>query len=86
MDDISPMDNELEEVIKSLIGNLRKEYKQQQQKFHSIILWQALVLDGKFHLFQKLHNAENHFAGYNTIIVPIEGFSENDNVHNMVLD
>lgn len=80
------MDQELEDVVQALIESLKREYEQQQRQFRSQILWDALVLNGKFSLLQKLHNAEINFAGYATMVVPPEGFSENDTIHNMVLD
>jgi hypothetical protein len=77
------MNDELERVIESLIDELCDQYERQHR---SEILWQALVLDGNFTLLSKLHNAEIKFSGYGTLIVPTEGFSDNNRVHNMVID
>jgi hypothetical protein len=77
------MDDELERIIEQLINTLCNEYERQHR---SKLLWEALVLDGNFSLVQKLHSAEINFPGYSTIVVPINGFSDNDRIHNMVLD
>jgi hypothetical protein len=77
------MNDLLEKTIESLINQLCKEYN---RKHRSELLWEALVLDGNFALVEKLHYAERKLPGYNIIVVPFKGFSESDQVHNMVLD
>lgn len=52
---------------------------------HDDELWIALALEGKHTLIEKLNRAFNGFPGYGTIVVPREGFSENDRTHNMVI-
>ena len=49
-------------------------------------LWVKLTLEGRFDLIQRLNRIERKEIGYNTIIVPPEGFSDDDRTHNMVLD
>lgn len=49
-------------------------------------LWEKLAMEGKFDLIEKLRRVEVGEAGYGTVIVPPEGFSERDEVHNLVLD
>jgi hypothetical protein len=46
-------------------------------------LWAQLALEGNTDLLYKLHQAEN--KEFNVIIVPPQGFSDNDPVHNEVL-
>jgi hypothetical protein len=77
------VNDELERIIEELINTLCNEYQKQHR---SKLLWEALVLDGNFSLIQKLHSAEINFPGYATIVVPFGGFSDNDRIHNMVLD
>jgi hypothetical protein len=48
-------------------------------------LWTQLTLEGNTALISKLHHAENKEPGYNVIIVPPQGFSDNDDTHNEVL-
>jgi len=48
-------------------------------------LWSRLALEGKFTLINNLRRAELHEPGYCSIAVTKEGFSEDDETHNMVL-
>ena len=48
-------------------------------------LWTRLASEGNFDLINKLHRAEQHEPGFETIVVKKEGFSDNDTTHNMVL-
>ena len=49
-------------------------------------LWELLVEDGKHDLVKILQHVENKDIGYGSIVMPAQGFSEDDNIHNMVLD
>lgn len=49
-------------------------------------LWSRLALEGNFKLLHTLQRAERREDGYGTIVVKKEGFSEDDETHNMVLD
>ena len=48
-------------------------------------LWQRLIEEQKFELINKLRYAEIGEPGFATIVVPREGFSEEDETHNQVL-
>jgi hypothetical protein len=48
-------------------------------------LWSRLALEGRHHLMDKLRRAERHEPGFGTIVVKKEGFSEDDETHNLVL-
>ena len=48
-------------------------------------LWSRLALEGNCELIKKLQRAERREPGYSTIVVKREGFSEDDETHNMVL-
>jgi len=50
------------------------------------ILWQTLIEDGRNELVTLLQHVENREPGYGSIIVPNNGFSDSDTIHNMVLD
>jgi len=49
-------------------------------------IWNLLTYEGNFELIDKLHKAEIKEPGYLTIVVPEEGFSPDDEVHNLVID
>lgn len=49
-------------------------------------LWATLALEGNDRLIDLLHKAEQGIPGYTTVIVTKAGFSEDDDVHNAVLD
>lgn len=49
-------------------------------------LWDMLASDRKFDLIEKLKHVEDQEGGYMSIVVPPEGYSENDDTHNAVLD
>ena len=49
-------------------------------------IWSLLTYEGNFELIDKLHKAEIKEPGYLTIVVPEEGFSPDDEVHNLVID
>lgn len=49
-------------------------------------LWAQLALEGNTTLLFKLHHAENKEPGYTVIVVPKEGFSDNDDTHNAVIE
>jgi hypothetical protein len=60
--------------------------KQLVQELEASRIWALLAYEGNFNLIDKLHNAEIKEPGYLTIIVPDEGFSPNDEVHNLIID
>ena len=49
-------------------------------------LWITLALEGNTDLLSKLHRAENKEPGFSIIVVPKNGFSENDETHNAVIE
>jgi 5,10-methylenetetrahydrofolate reductase len=49
-------------------------------------LWTTLALENNTNLISRLHRAERREPGFNVIAVPKNGFSENDETHNAVLD
>ena len=49
-------------------------------------IWIALALEGNSDLIKLLHRVENKEPGYGTVIIPKEGFSFDDDIHNAVLD
>ena len=49
-------------------------------------LWVRLTIEKNYTLIAKLRQVEAKTPGYGTIIVPKEGYSENEVTHNMVLD
>jgi len=49
-------------------------------------IWAALTLEGRMDVIAKLHMVEIGEGGYGTIAVPKEGFSDDDTVHNAVID
>ena len=53
------------------------------EHFKSDDLWDILWLDGKFDLIRTLRYIE--LKEVHAIVVPADGFSENDHVHNLVL-
>ena len=48
-------------------------------------IWGSLVFEGNHDLIRKLHRVEKDEPGFGTIVVPREGFSSNDETHNMVI-
>ena len=48
-------------------------------------LWKRLVDEENFVLINKLRRVENKEPGFNTFIIPTEGFSQNKITHNMVI-
>lgn len=49
-------------------------------------LWDRLATEGRHDLITTLRHVELNTPGYGTIIVPPEGYSQDDTTHNMVLD
>ena len=49
-------------------------------------LWVRLAIEDRHDLIKKLNRAERREEGFETIVVPKEGFSDDDSTHNMVLD
>jgi hypothetical protein len=77
------MNDELERIIEQLIDDLVTRF----ELYHEThTLWEALWLDGNYDLIDKLYLAEIKTPGFGTIIVPREGFSSHDRIHNAVLD
>lgn len=52
----------------------------------TFFLWDRLIDEGQFHLIRKLRRVEMGEEGFQTIVVPPEGFSEDDRTHNLVVD
>ena len=48
-------------------------------------IWSQLAVESRFDLINKLHRVEQKELGYSTVVVPREGFSPNDQTHNMVM-
>jgi len=48
-------------------------------------LWTRLALEGRHALLNKLRRAERREPGFGTIVVKKEGFSDDDETHNLVL-
>ena len=48
-------------------------------------IWTTLALEGNFDLINKLHRVERKEEGFMSVAVPREGFSQNDQTHNMVM-
>ena len=48
-------------------------------------LWTRLALEGRHTLLNKLRRAEHREPGFGTIVVTKEGFSDDDETHNLVL-
>jgi hypothetical protein len=49
-------------------------------------LWEVLIEQGEFDLINKLRRIEMREPGFDVIVIPKEGFSQNDFVHNLVID
>lgn len=49
-------------------------------------IWTLLASEGNFKLIDRLHKAEAREPGYLTVVVPEDGFSPDDEVHNLVID
>jgi hypothetical protein len=49
-------------------------------------VWLDLLFENNFSLINKLHHVENKVSGFGTVIVPEQGFSQNDIIHNKVLE
>jgi hypothetical protein len=49
-------------------------------------VWLDLLFENNFSLIDKLHHVENKDSGFGTVIVPEQGFSQNDVIHNKVLE
>ncbi len=48
-------------------------------------LWSRLALEGKSALIKRIRRAENREPGFTTLVVRKEGFSDDDETHNLVL-
>lgn len=75
--------DKLERIIEELIDLLLKEYSHTK---NCELLWEALWLNGDYALLEKLRKAEINFPGFGTLIVPKEGFSPCNWIHNLVID
>lgn len=85
------MDPERRKRIKEEIYRLMEELQNMTEipergYFRAETLWDRLISEGNLDLISKLHNVEAGLPGYGTIVVPHEGFSEDDTTHNMVLE
>ena len=49
-------------------------------------LWDHLTADGKLDLVSRLQRIQNHEDCFEWLVVPKEGFSEDDTTHNAVID
>jgi hypothetical protein len=54
-------------------------------KMLDIELWDRLVEEKNFELIDRLHKIENRVPGYTSIVITQNGFSTNDETHNMVI-
>jgi len=49
-------------------------------------IWRTLASESKFDIIEKLKRIERNESGYSTIIVPKNGFSENEETHELILE
>lgn len=49
-------------------------------------MWEQLALEGRHSLITTLRHVEQGTPGYGTVVVPTEGYSDNTDVHNAVLE
>jgi len=49
-------------------------------------LWTLLVTAGRHDLVNLLHDVEMGTKGFGSVVIPLKGFSEDDNIHNAVID
>lgn len=76
------LENRIDEFVKKLIDYYESIHLQKITSRVNI----SLALDGNFELIETLRHAQNKEPGYGTIVVPKQGFSDDDDVHNLVLD
>ena len=50
------------------------------------VLWARLAGEGRLDVLSRLTGVEKGVAGYGSIRVPAEGFSDNDRTHNAVIE
>jgi len=85
------LDAELEDILRTLLDKLLDYFEEKHVVYEPTdnsnegSLWDILWLDGQFDLIKKLRHVELEEHGFKSIIVPPEGFSDNDRVHNLVL-
>jgi hypothetical protein len=80
------MSEDLENLIDGFVKDLIDKYESQQASKLAARIHILLTLEGNFALIKKLHRIERKELGYGTIVVPAEGFSEDDDVHNLIID
>ena len=78
-----PMDPE---DLDRLYSDANKQVPKYQPPAYTPTLWELLALEGRHDLLSTIHHVELKTPGYGTVVVPEEGFSENTDTHNMVLD
>lgn len=76
------LENLIDEFVRKLIAYYDHLHLQQMSSQIHVML----VLEGNFDLINKLHRIERKESGYGTIVVPKQGFSKNDDAHNLILD
>lgn len=76
----------LEDLIDKFVVDQIARYERQHAQKIAARIHVMLALEGNFELIQKLARIERKESGYDVIVVPKEGFSENDDVHNLILD
>jgi len=79
--------NRLRRIFKYLARELRRITMKEIEKLRgNRSLWDRLASEGRFGLLTTLHYVEKGEAGFGTVVVPAEGFSDSDVTHNQVLD
>jgi hypothetical protein len=71
------------EEIRSIIRGIIKEALSNQQPQDP---WLNLISHGSHKTISLLQKVEQNYPGYSTVIIPNEGFSDDDTTHNMVID
>ncbi|TRZ51297.1 MAG: hypothetical protein D4S01_05130 [Dehalococcoidia bacterium] len=84
--DYKNLDDELRERFMRLLKEIGALPTPATMSFTPKNVWDRLAAEGNHTTIEKLRNVEAKTDGFGTIVITKEGFSENDDTHNAVLD
>lgn len=79
-------EEEYRRLQEHLTGSTGDETLQGSTGYQPKTLWDRLAAEGHHALIEKLHRAEKKDPGYNVLLVPTEGYSDDDITHNAIVD
>jgi len=77
---------DLMELFLRLLDAIDRAEQPRRAEYTPQTVWDMLAAEGNLSLIERLKMVEQRYPGYGTMVVPEEGYSDDDDTHNAVID